>query len=371
MQLVERHVIKQSDPRFAVIDSAAFASKNLYNAANYMVRQSFIGEGVYFGYHEMHRRMKDHEAYQALPAKVSQWVLRIFDQNWQSFFVAFAAWHADHSRFRADRGCQATRTSRRAAICSFTRFRRSAFQRAQGLIVPSMLGITVRSRQTSSPAGTYCAAPRLLCSGGDLRAGAHPCGGRFRVPCGRDLGIDNLATLTSAKVGFMPRVVNGRPVKSINQFYNKRRAELQSRLGEAHTSRRLERLTTKRTRRIDHELHTASRRIMERASGTITEGSATESRPTAYYAAEPVHRVVPRLLPAFLAMIARPATMEVRVTIDKTGRVTQAQAVPHAGVNKLVLEQVVTAARAWTFKPAHRGDEPVQSELVLQFYFAP
>jgi putative transposase len=58
-------------------------------------------------------------------------------------------------------------------------------------------------------------------------------------------------------------VVNGRPVKSINQYYNKRRAELQSRLGKAHSSRRLDRITTQRTRRIEWYLHTASRRIIE------------------------------------------------------------------------------------------------------------
>jgi putative transposase len=72
-----------------------------------------------------------------------------------------------------------------------------------------------------------------------------------------------LAAIASDKAGFIPRIVNGRPLKSINQFYNKRRAELQSHLGEAHTSRRLERMTAKRTRRIDHYLHTASRRIIE------------------------------------------------------------------------------------------------------------
>jgi hypothetical protein len=33
MQLAERHIIKRGDPRFATIDVAAFASKNLYNAA--------------------------------------------------------------------------------------------------------------------------------------------------------------------------------------------------------------------------------------------------------------------------------------------------------------------------------------------------
>lgn len=44
MQLVEQHVISKHDPRFAAIDAAAFKAKNLYNAANYLVRQSFIFE---------------------------------------------------------------------------------------------------------------------------------------------------------------------------------------------------------------------------------------------------------------------------------------------------------------------------------------
>jgi putative transposase len=46
MQLVERHVIKPADPRVAASDAAACASKNLYNAATYVVRQSFIHTSV-------------------------------------------------------------------------------------------------------------------------------------------------------------------------------------------------------------------------------------------------------------------------------------------------------------------------------------
>ena len=61
----------------------------------------------------------------------------------------------------------------------------------------------------------------------------------------------------------MPRIVNGRPVKSINQFYNKRRAELQRRLGHSGMTVQIERLTAHRTRQIDHYLHTASRRIID------------------------------------------------------------------------------------------------------------
>ncbi len=76
---------------------------------------------------------------------------------------------------------------------------------------------------------------------------------------GVDLGLDNLAAVTSNKPGFVPVVVNGRPLKSINQFYNKRRAELQSRLPVGASSKRLDRLMNKRSRRIAAELHLASR----------------------------------------------------------------------------------------------------------------
>jgi hypothetical protein len=68
MKLTEQHVISKSDPRFAVIDAAAFKSKNLYNAALYELRQAFIHQGVYYRYEEMDQRMQSHEAYKALRA---------------------------------------------------------------------------------------------------------------------------------------------------------------------------------------------------------------------------------------------------------------------------------------------------------------
>jgi len=66
MQLVEQHIINTSDPRYSVIDEAAFKSKNLYNAGNYEVRQSYIHQGKYLNYNEVQRRMQSHEVYKAL-----------------------------------------------------------------------------------------------------------------------------------------------------------------------------------------------------------------------------------------------------------------------------------------------------------------
>src|SRR5713226_9726694 len=70
VQLVEQHCISTHDSRYAIIDEAAFKSKNLYNAALYEIRQSFIYEGKYLNYNTMDKRMQSHEAYRALPAKV-------------------------------------------------------------------------------------------------------------------------------------------------------------------------------------------------------------------------------------------------------------------------------------------------------------
>src|SRR5437588_10733084 len=99
MQLVEQHMILRNDPRYAVIDAAAFQSKNLYNAALYVVRQSFIFEHKYLNYNAMDKRMKSHEAYKALPAKVSQQVLKLLDKNWTAFFEALQAYKEDPSKF--------------------------------------------------------------------------------------------------------------------------------------------------------------------------------------------------------------------------------------------------------------------------------
>jgi len=266
MRLVERHVIKRADSRFAAIDRAAFASKNLYNAANYIVRQSFIHEVIYLDYHETHQRMKDHEAYQALPAKVAQWVLRLLDQNWQGFFAALAAWQANPSKFLGRPKLPGYKDKQRGRnLLVYTLQALSLPALRQGVICPSMLGITVQTRQQCEHVQQVRIVPRtgfyvveVIYEQEPSPAAVNP-----TLHAGVDIGLNNLATLASDKPGFVPRIVNGRPVKSINQFYNKRRAELQSHLGEAHTSRRLERLTTKRTRRIDHYLHTTSRRIID------------------------------------------------------------------------------------------------------------
>ena len=92
-----------------------------------------------------------------------------------------------------------------------------------------------------------------------------------------DLGLNNLVALTSNQPGFTPLLINGRPLKSINQFYNKRKAQLQPQLkGNRKTSPRIQRLTRCRHQKIDNYLHHASRLIVDilrtKQIGTLVVG---------------------------------------------------------------------------------------------------
>ena len=273
MQLVEQHVIARSDPRFAVIDAAAFAAKNLYNATNYLVRQAFIFEHRYLGYAALFHLLKRHEAYTALPRKVSNDILRQLDKNWRAFFAACEAYREDPSTFvgrpRLPKYKHKTK-GRFLLIYDLQAISRRAL--ARGRLRPSGLDIevvtahkTVKQARIVPRIGFYVV--QIVYEQADAAPSGNPA-----LYAAVDLGVDTLAALTSNKVGFVPRLVNGRVLKSYNQFYNKRRAELQAALGHEGTTARMERLTTKRTRRINHYLHAASKTIM---ALLVSEGIGT------------------------------------------------------------------------------------------------
>jgi len=87
-----------------------------------------------------------------------------------------------------------------------------------------------------------------------------------------DLGLNNLATV-AFNDGSKPLIVNGRPLKSINQYYNKKKAQYQSRLkGGKRTSKRICTLTNKRNNKVTDYLHKASRLLVNQL---VSQGITT------------------------------------------------------------------------------------------------
>lgn len=81
---------------------------------------------------------------------------------------------------------------------------------------------------------------------------------------GIDIGIDNLMAVTSNE-GPISNLVNGRPLKSINQYYNKTKAEIISKLAkrDLKSSKRLRKLARKHRNKIKDYMHKASRSVVD------------------------------------------------------------------------------------------------------------
>jgi len=282
MQLVEHHLIRKTDPRYAIIDAAAFASKNLYNQATYQIRQAFIHEGKYFPYAGIFHRIKHMECYQALPRKVSNSILILIHKNWLAFFKANEEYKADPSKFLGRPkipGYKDKEKGRNILIYDKQALGKRACKKT-GKLIPSGLPIEIETKLAWKQIDQVRMVPRgafyvieVVYTVEEKPPAVDP-----TVIAALDLGVNQLAALSSTKPGFVPRLINGRPLKDFNHSYNQQRAKHQRRLATQHrkTSRHLDQITAKRTRRVNHYLHTASRRIIdllvEEGIGTLVIG---------------------------------------------------------------------------------------------------
>jgi len=268
LQLVEQHCIKKSDPRYAALDAAAFASKNLYNQITYHYRQAFIHEGIWLSYAEVFHRIKHLDCYQALPRKVSNAILIAVDKNWRSFRNALKAWHEDPASFTGKPRIPKYKHKERGRnilIYDKQAVGLRTFKKT-GKLVPSGLPIEIATGITWDQVDQIRIVPR---------ANGYVVEVVYQQEVAQaDVDPTMIAACTSTKPGFQPLLINGHPLKSINQHYNKQCAHYQSRLVKANrfTSRQLDRITAKRNRRVNAYLHVASRRIIDHL---VQEGIGT------------------------------------------------------------------------------------------------
>lgn len=278
MRQVERHIIKESHPHYSQMDKLCFLSKNLYNYANYLIRQSFIFQKTYLNYNQIYHQVKKSPDYQALPSKVSQQVLRVLDKNWQSFFEANKAYKDNPNKFQARPKLPKYKQKEKGRnLLVYTIQAISKISLNKGKIKLSKTEIEFPTK-----------AKNIACVRIIPRLKQYVIEVVYEKPnkctvnnqnsvAAIDIGVDNLAALTSNQPGFTPRLVNGRVLKSLNQFYNKIKAKLQSKLkGEYQTSSRIQRLTAKRNNQIENYLHVCSKWIInyldERGIGQLIIG---------------------------------------------------------------------------------------------------
>ncbi|HAC66214.1 MAG TPA: transposase [Cyanothece sp. UBA12306] len=266
MRLVERHIIQKNHRFYAEIDRLCFLSKNLYNYANYLVRQSFIFENTYRNYHDIQKTLQNQPDYQAIPAKVSQQILMIIERNWKSFLAANNAYKETPSKFKGRPRLPGYKHKMKGRnVVVYTKQAISKKQLKQGLINPSKTEISLKTKVDTAKIQQVRLVPKL--NHYVIEVIYEATEKQYELEENRyasiDIGLNNLATLTFNQAGIKPLLINGRPLKSINQYYNQVKSYLQSLLGENQSSQKLKKLCNKREFKINDYLHKASRLIID------------------------------------------------------------------------------------------------------------
>jgi putative transposase len=275
MQLAEQHRIDHHDPRWKAIDQAAFASKNLYNAVSYLKRQAFIHEKTILSLAHVYRAVKQTPEYRALPAKVSNGVLRQVFAAWSSYFAACAEYGQNPAKFLGHPKLPGYLAKDGRNLLSYEDKAFSRNPKSAGLILPSGLDMVVQTQQARQRIAMVRIVPKATHYIVEViyEQAEQPVAVQLQLVASIDIGVNNLAAITSNKPGFRPLLVNGRPLKSLNQHYNKMRAHRQKALpGKQETSRFLDHLSDHRTRSIQYYLHVTSRAIVNRL---VREGIGT------------------------------------------------------------------------------------------------
>jgi putative transposase len=253
MYLTETHIIN-GNPE---LDLITFKCKNLYNKANYLIRQEFINNNKYISLYDMFTLLKYDNDYTAMPSRVSRKVLTYLDQNWKSFFATIKDWFKNKSKYKGKPNLpQYLPKTGKFNACFIDS---GILKRNKEGIGLSSLSIRIKTDKQNikevniQPLKTGKYKINII-----YKHEEKPLKLNNNKYCSIDLGLNNLMTLTSNETN--PVLVNGRPLKSINQYFNKLKAKYQSELPKnVYSSKKITKLTEKRNNKINNYLHESSK----------------------------------------------------------------------------------------------------------------
>lgn len=232
-------------------------SKNLYNVTLYTIRQHYFNTKKYLTAFTIIKDFtKENQAdFRALPAKVSRYTVQLVEQNMKSFFALLNKKHANQygKSVRLPKYLD-TKTGRQVV-----HYHKSSLSfKKDGFVKLSKSDIKIQTKVPKNEIQCLQIVPR----GNHIKVliGYYKTKKKLRTTQKRiasiDIGQNNLMTVTSNV--FHPVIYNGKPVKSVNQFYNKIKAKEQSRLmkqNNVYWSKKLGQLALWRENQINNYFH--------------------------------------------------------------------------------------------------------------------
>lgn len=248
------------------IDNMAFRSKNLYNATLYAVRQHFFKNGQYLTYYTIQKEFQNNSQpdYIALPAKISQWVMKMVEYSFKSFFNANQAYKQCPSKFTGKPKLPKYLDKINGRyLLTFTNqaISKKSLDKNGLLKMSGLDNVEIKTNLKYSDINQVRIIKHnnsyvieIVCT--KQESELLPDNGNY---ASIDIGVNNLATVTFNNN--KPFIINGKPLKSINHYYNKNLAKLKSQQKKDNRTinrRKIRTLTNKRNNKVKDYLHKAS-----------------------------------------------------------------------------------------------------------------
>lgn len=284
--------IDENDEVYKKLKEMSRAAKDLYNQALWEVKNHYRNTGTTLSYPELDKIMKTKKNlegiinYRRLPAKVAQQVLKLVDQNIKAFFKALADYKQHPEKYKAapkfpnflpkDGYFVVIFTNQQAVIGkngvikltkeSKISIPQKEFEKYQKYFIQShgknTLPIFAQLRIVPKLNGTFFRV-EIVYEKPELNAQVHA----NRV-ASIDLGVNNLVTLVDSEMGNenrKPVIVSGKAIKSVNQYYNKQRADIQQHLDLTGKTecKELVKITDIRNQKVEDILHKTSRFVIQ------------------------------------------------------------------------------------------------------------
>jgi putative transposase len=268
-------------------------AKNLYNQTLWTLREAFVATGKYFSYYQTEKAMKQVENlegevnYRLLKAKVAQQTLRRLDKNFRSFFRCHQDFQNNPSKYKGKpRPPKYKQDKHDNLIYDYQAFSIQGLfiiEKGPEISLPNgktfPIGESIRySQVVVLEKGLEIPVPKQLWDKDIKQVEILPKHKSFHAVfvyeedpddfiqvdknkqvMSIDLGLNNLATCVTNGV-IEPFIIDGRRLKSVNAYYNKRKASMQSKLSKRGKkwSRRLQSLTNWRNAVVNDYMHKAT-----------------------------------------------------------------------------------------------------------------
>lgn len=261
MYLTEKDIIKQNDSRFEVLKELCRLSKNLYNASLYDVRQYYFNTKQYKTWQTQRLEFVKNKNvdYYSLNSHIAGEVLMQVGRTYLSFFKNQTK--KSLPRYKDKNGYNVV-TVPKLAISKKVKYdeKRNIYQYC---LLSSTHKIKIESKHNNlhHVKFTFNTDHIIVYKTYEIESPELVADNERYASI--DLGLNNIAAVMT-NVGIRPLLYNGRPIKSINQYYNKQLSKRKSELSQKqYSSKRIKKLIQKRNNKINYELHNISKSIIE------------------------------------------------------------------------------------------------------------